>query len=121
MSLSPECHELLQSLEHATARLARQDREDPRQLDRALCERKRALDAVTAWIAAEQRASRPVSTELASHLARDLESGAEILVRLALAREATRVELMSLGRELQMLQSLNTSAPLKPTAIDCQG
>jgi hypothetical protein len=79
------------------------------------------MEALTQWIAAEQRASRPVSPQLASHLAKDLETGAGILVRLALDRESARMDLVALGRQVQMLRGLVAPPPAKPATIDYQG
>jgi hypothetical protein len=119
--LTPECQELLGSLENATARLASLDRTDMDQVQAALAERARAIDAVQGWIAAEQQALRPVSPELGGHLTRDFEAGAAILVRLALDRDAARLDLMALNRAQLMLRGLGGPAPVGPTAIDCRG
>ena len=119
--MPPECHQLLQSLETATAGLARLERDDMDQVQRALAERGRAIDAIQDWIAAEQQALRPVSPEMAEHLARDLETGAGFLVRLALDRDAKRIDLMALDRDLQVLRGLGGASPAGPSVIDCRG
>jgi len=119
--LPPECHQLLQSLETATAGLAVLDREDMDHVQRALVERARAINAVQDWITAEQRALRPVSPELVGRLTRDLETGAEFLVRLALDRDAIRLDLMALNRGLQLLRCLGGPSPARPNAIDYRG
>ena len=119
--MPPECQQLLRSLEQATARLADLHPQDVGEVQHALAERSRAIDAMAGWIAAEGQASRRPSPELAGHLDRDLEIGAEILVRLALDREATRLDLAKLGRERQILRSLSNTGTRKPTTIDQQG
>jgi hypothetical protein len=119
--LTPECQQLLQSLETATAGLAGLDRDDMDQVQRALTERGLAIDAIQGWIASEQQALRPVTPETAEHLTRDLETGAEFLVRLALDRDATRIDLMALDRDLQVLRGLGGASPAGPTVIDCRG
>ena len=90
-------------------------------MERTLAERSAAIEAVTGWVAAERLAARPVSPELASHLTRDLKTGAEILLHLALDREATRTDLLGLSRELQTLRGLCSSTPARSNAIDYQG
>jgi len=119
--MSPEGQELLQSLAHTTARLARLEWEDPRQLAPALVERSRAIDAIRRWIAAEVGASRPVGAELAAQITLDLEKGKQVLLRRVLAREITRGDLMSVGRELQMLRNLQDSSTRKPVSLNCRG
>ena len=121
MTLPPECQQLLQSLEKATSRLAGLNGDDVEQFDGALAERTRAIDAVKDWIAAEQQALRPVEPELAGHLTRHLEAGADILVRLALDRDRARMDLTALDQGLQMLRGLRGASPTQPTAIDCRG
>jgi hypothetical protein len=111
----------LRSLEKTTATLASLDPNDMDQVQGALAERGRAIEAVQGWIAAERQALRPVSPEMADHLTRDLEVGAGILVRLALERDATRLDLMAVNRAQQMLRGLGGPAPVGPTAIDCRG
>lgn len=91
------------------------------QVQGALAERARAIDAIHDWIAAEQQALRPVRPEIVGELTRDLDTGAGILVRLALDRDATRLDLMALNRALQMLRGLGDPFPSRPTAIDCRG
>jgi hypothetical protein len=121
LNLSPECQRLLESLERSTARLAGLHPRDVEEVERALAERSCAIEALAGWVAAERRASRPVIPELASHLTRDLETGAEILLQLALDREATRTDLLGLSRELQTLRGLSSPTPAKPNAVDYQG
>lgn len=91
------------------------------QVQRVLEERTRAIDAVQRWIGAEQQNSRPVSAEIAGQLTRDLETGAAILVRLALDRDATRLDLMALNRAQQVLRSLGDPSRARPAAIDYRG
>jgi hypothetical protein len=119
--LTPECHQLLRSLERATTRLADLHPQDVAEAQQAFEDRARAIEAIAGWIAAEHQASRPVSPELADPLTRDLELGAGILVRLAIDREATRLGLAKLGRELQILRGLNNSSTTKPSTIDYEG
>ena len=119
--MPPECHQLLQSLETATAGLAGLDRDDMDQVQRALAERGLAIDAIQGWIASEQQALRPVSPKITEHLTRDLETGAEFLVRLALDRDATRIDLMTLDRDLQVLRGLGGASPAGPSVIDYRG
>lgn len=119
--MPPECQQLLRSLEKATARLAGLDRNDMDQVQGALEERGRAIDAVQCWIAAEQQALRPVSPEMAGQLTRDLETGAGVLVRLALDRDATRLDLIALNRAQQVLRGLGEPSPSRPSAIDYRG
>ena len=119
--MPPECEQLLRTLERATARLA-----DPGPLDAAdrqqgFEEREQAIAALVGWIAAEQAASRPVSPELASRLSIDIEAGTGILVRMAIDREAIRVDLAECGRDLQVLRGLKNSSAPKPQTIDCRG
>jgi hypothetical protein len=111
----------LRSLERATSRLADLHPRDAAEVRQAVAERESAIAAITGWIAAEHAASRPVSPELAKDLTRDLERGAAILLRLAIDREAARLELAKLGRELQILRRLNNSSAKKPNTIDYQG
>jgi len=119
--MSPECQELLQSLAHTTACLSRLEREDPRQLGQALTERSRAIEAIRRWIAAEHSASRPVGAELAAQITLDLQKGTQVLLRRVLAREITRGDLMSVGRELQMLRHLQGSPARRPVSLNCRG
>lgn len=119
--MTPECQQLLQSLERATSRLADLNPRDADDVQRASEERERAIEAVAGWIAAEHEASRPVSPDLSTHLTRDLELGAGILVRMAIDREVTRLDLAKLGQDMQLLRSLNNSSTCKPSTIDCQG
>jgi len=106
MQLSPELQELVQSLSHTTAFLARVERGERREVERALGERARAMDAIRCWITAEPEAARTVSAELAVQLAREIETGRQILLRLTLAREVMRCDRMALDRELQVLNGL---------------
>ena len=119
--MPPQCQQLLQSLEQATARLAGQHPGNVEQIRQALEERSLAIDAISGWIAAAGEALRPHSLELANHLVRDLEKGAEVQVRLALDREAVRLDLANLGRERHLLQRLGSSGDRKPYTIDQQG
>ncbi|MBZ5591357.1 MAG: hypothetical protein LAP39_03910 [Acidobacteriia bacterium] len=121
MTLPPECRQRLEALEGATARLAGLNRDCTEQVERALEERARAVDAMVGWIAAEQTVAHPLSQELANRLASDLERGADILIRLSLDRDAARLALAEVDRGLQMLRELKRSAPAKPSMIDCQG
>ena len=116
-----DCQQLLRSLEKATARLASLDRNELDLVQGALEERARAIDALQRRIAAEQQASRPLSPEVAGQLTRDLETGAAILVRRALDRDATRLDLMALNRAQQVLRGLGHPSPAKPNMIDCRG
>jgi len=120
-SLPPECERLVEALDRATAWLAGLDRHDAGQVEHALAERLDAIEALTQWIAAEQQASRPVNPRLAAHLTKDLEAGAEILLRLALDREVTRADILDLNRELQMLRGLTGAPPTRLFTIDCLG
>ncbi len=117
----PERQHLLRSLDQATARLASLHPGNVEQVQQALAERSLAIDAISAWIAAAGEALRPDSLELANHLVGDLERGAEILVRLALDREATRLDLARLDRERHLLQRLSGPGDTKPCMIDQQG
>lgn len=121
MTLPPECREPLEALEQATARLAGLFRDPTGQADRALRERARAAAALARWIEGEQKASRPLSQELAARLARDLERAADIQVRLALDRDAARLALAEVTRGLQILRGLKRSVPQKLNTIDCRG
>ena len=119
--MPPECQQLLRSLEKATVRLASLDRDDMDQVPAALADRARAIDALQRWIAAEQQNSRTVSAEITGQLTRDMEAGAGILVRLALDRDAIRVDLMALNRAQQVLRSLGDPSRARPAAIDYRG
>lgn len=119
--MPPEFKQLVRSLERATARLGDLYPRDAEQIRHALAERALAIQAISGWIATAGEALRPHRLELANQLARDLERGAEILLRLALDREATRLDLANLGRERQLLQSLSISTFRKPNTIDQQG
>ncbi len=119
--MSFECQELLQSLVHTTACLARVEREDLSEMGAALAERSRAIEALRRWIAAELDASRPVSPELMSQLTSDLEKGRQILLRRTMAREIIRGDLMRVGRELQMLRNLQNPSACKPVSLNCRG
>jgi len=120
MSLSAECHELLQSLAHTTAWLSGLDGAQPEQVARALAERSRAIAAIAQWIEGEHRAGRRVDLELAEQMTAACQSGTQFLLRLAIEREATRADLVSLNRELQILRGLG-GAPVKSQSIDCRG
>jgi hypothetical protein len=121
LTLTPEARQHLEALEEATSRLAGLNRDCAEQVGQALEERARAVDAIAGWIAGEQQASRPVSPELASRLARDLERGADIVVRLTLDREAARLALAEVARGLQLLRGLRPVSPVRTNTIDCQG
>jgi hypothetical protein len=95
--------------------------QDQRQIGPALAERSRAIVAIRRWIAAELGASRPVSADVAAQLTSDVERGSRVLLRMALAREVTRGDLMSVGRELQMLRSLAVVSTREPLSLDCRG
>jgi hypothetical protein len=111
----------VRSLERATAGLADLRPRDEAEIQQAFEERDRAIEALAGWIASEDKASRPVSPELANHLTRDLELGAGILVRMAIGREATRLDLAKLGRQMQIMRGLHTSSKTRPSTIDYQG
>jgi len=119
--LTPECQQLVQSLERATARLADLPARDAVEAPQAFEERRQAIAAIAGWIAAEREASRPISPELAGHLIGDLDKGTGILVRMAISREAARLDLAKLVRELQVLRGLKNSSAPKTSTIDCQG
>jgi hypothetical protein len=119
--MSPECQELLQSLAHTTAWLARIEREDPGQMGAALTERSRAIQAIRRWIAAERDASRSVGPDLVAQLISDLEKGKQVLLRRVMAREITRGDLMRVGGELQMLRHLQCSSVRTPVSLNCRG
>jgi hypothetical protein len=119
--LTPECQQLLRSLERATAGLADLHPREAATTQETFEERERAIKAIAGWIAAEHEASRPVSPELAQYLTRDLEQGDGILARITADRENTRLYLAKLGRELQVLRGLNNSSTTKPSTIDYQG
>jgi len=121
LNLPPECLQRLEDLEQATVRLAGVNRVHREEFGRALQARARAVEALALWIAGEPRASRPISTELTVRMTKDLERGADILVRLSLDREAARLGLAEVARGLQMLRGLQPCAPAKPNIIDCQG
>jgi hypothetical protein len=110
----------LESLDRATTRLGIVDRCDVEQVDSALSGRAHAIDAITAWVAAEHRSSRLVNPEVAGRLTKDLETGADFVLRLALDRETGRLDLVRLGRQLHMLRSL-AEPNRKPNALDCLG
>jgi len=119
--LTPECQQLVQSLERATARLADLPARDAVEAPQAFEERRQAIAAIAGWIAAEREASRPIGPELAGHLIGDLDKGTGILVRMAISREAARLDLAKLVRELQILRGLKNSSAPKTSTIDCQG
>ena len=119
--MTPECQQLLEALECATSRLADPGARDAAEVQEGFEKRGRAIEDIAAWIAAEREASRPISPELGNHLIRNLDAGNEILVRMAIEREATRLDLARLGREQQMLRGLNNSSITKPNTIDYQG
>jgi len=119
--LTPEIQELIQSLAHTTASLARAEREAPDSMARALTERARAIDAVRVWLAARPGDARSGGEELARQLAQELETGRQILLRLTLAREVTRSERMSLDRELQVLNGIRGLGAKPPVALSCRG
>jgi len=121
MHLSAELQELVQSLSHTTALLARVERGEPREVERALAERARAIDAIRRWIAGAGGAALTVRGELAGQLARELESGRQILLRLTLAREVMRSDRMSLDRELQVLHGIQGLCAKPPASLSCRG
>jgi len=119
--LPPECEQLLRSLERATARMAVPGPLDGADRQQGFEQREQAIAALVGWIAAEQAASRPVSPELANRLSIDLETGTGILVRMAIDREAIRLDMAECGRDLQVLRGLKNSSAPKPQSIDCRG
>ncbi len=113
--------ELVQSLSYTTACLARAERGEHRELERALAERARAIEAMRCWIAAAQGAGLTVSEELAGQLARELETGRQILLRLTLAREVMRSDRMALDRELQVLHGIQGFCAKPSASLSCRG
>ena len=116
--MSTEIQELLQSLTHTTARL---ERVEPHELDRALTERGRAIDAIRRWIADEVAAARPVSADLAGQIAEDIDKGHQVMLRLALAREMMRSGRMAIDRELQVLHGIQGPGARGPASFSCRG
>lgn len=121
MLLSPEMQELVQSLSHTTACLARAERGEPLEVRRALGERARAIDAIRRWITAQPGAAQTVGAELAGQLARELETGRQVLLRLTLAREVMRCDRMALDRELQVLNGLRNLCAKPSGSLSCCG
>jgi len=119
--LTAEIQELIQSLSHTTACLARAERAAPGDIARALTERARAIDALLLRLAANPEDARTGGEELAGQLARELETGRHILLRLTLAREVTRSERMALDRELQVLNGIRGLGAKPPVALSCRG
>ena len=119
--MSAEVQELVQSLTHTTGQLARLGSGDVRELEQALVERARAVDAIGRWIATEQAAGRTVSREVACQLTQDLEKGTQVLLGLALAREVMRSDRMALDRELQVLRGVQGLCAAGPRSISYEG
>jgi hypothetical protein len=119
--LPPEIQELVQSLTHTTAQLARVERGAACQMERALAERTRAIDAIRRWIAREPAAAREVSAELARQLTRDLDKGTQTLLRLAMDREVMRSDRMALDRQLQLLHGFQGACAATRKSISCRG
>jgi len=119
--LSPEMQELTQSLSHTTAGLVRAERAEPQKVERAMAERARAIDAMQRWIAADKAGGLTVSGELAGQLARELETGRQILLRLWLAREVMRSDRMALDRELQVLHGIQGFCAKPSASLSCRG
>jgi hypothetical protein len=119
--MAPEFQELLQSLTHTTARLARLQREGCQELERGLVERSRAIEALQRHIAEQPEASASASAELASQLTREMDSGTQVLLRLALAREVLRSDRMVLDRQLQVLRGIQSSPLAARNSISCRG
>ena len=120
-SLPSECEDLLDSLKQATARLAGLDPSDSGEIADALSIRSRALDGLMVWLGGWVPPSQPAVQELAARLNQSLETGAGTLVRLTLAREATRVSLAGLNRDLHVLRSLVNVRSPRSLEVDCQG
>jgi hypothetical protein len=106
--------ELVQSLSYTTVCLARAEHGEPRDLDRALAERARAIGAIQRWIETECEAAQPVTSELAGQLTREVESSRQILLRLTLGREVMRSDRMALDRELQSCTGSRDCVPKNP-------
>ena len=121
MDLSPELQELVQSLSHTTALLARVEHGEPREVERALAERARAIEAIRRWIAAAQEAALTISGKLEGQLSRELENGRQVLLRLTVAREVARSNRMALDRELQVLHGLQGLCAKRPASLSCRG
>lgn len=120
-SLPSECEALLDSLKQATARLAGLDPTDSGAIAHALSLRSRTLDGMMVWLGGWVPPSQLAVQELAVRLHQSLEGGAQTLLRLTLAREANRVSLAGLNRELQILRSLGNTPFPKSVEVDCQG
>ena len=113
--------ELIQSLSHTTASLARVERGEPREVEKALMERARAIEAIRHWLAREQPAAPPPSEELAGQLSRELENGRQILLRLTLAREVMRSDHLALDREVQTLRGIQRLFINRSGSLSCRG
>jgi len=116
-----EIQELVQSLTHTTAQLARAQGGEVRQIERALTERMRAIEAIGQWIEREPEAARVMGAELAKQLKRDLDKGTQILLRFAMARELMRSDRMALDRQLQLLQGIRGWRAEGRKSISCLG
>jgi hypothetical protein len=90
-------------------------------VERALAERARAIEAIGRWIETECAAARPMSGEWAGQLAREVESGRQILLRLTLGREVMRSDRMALDRELQVLHGIQGLCAKGPVSFSCRG
>lgn len=121
MHVFAEMQELIQSLAHTTARLARAEREEQLEIQQALTERARAITAISRWIAAQPEAAQGASPYLVGQLAQELENGRQVLVRLALAREAMRNDHIALDRELQVLRGIQGLCARGPVSFSCRG
>lgn len=116
-----EIQELIQSLTHTTAQLARLQGGEPCQVERALAERMRAIEGIWEWIREQPEAARAMGRELARQLQRDLDKGTQILLQFAMAREVMRNDRMTLLRQLQLLHGIQALRVPRGKSISCRG
>jgi hypothetical protein len=115
--LPPAGEALLNELERTTARLSGLNPADFAVVRDALGERALAIERLMAWIAACQAPLDP-DPELATRIQKTLATGAELAVRLNLARSDVSARIAGMGRGKRLLDSL-TRAP--SPGLDCNG
>ena len=119
--MPPGCEALLNELERATARLSDLNPDDSAFVHEALAGRARAIDGLTAWIAACQTPLDP-DPELTARIEKTLATGAQLAVRLTLVRAGVRARIAEAGRGKRLLEALSgTGASSHSPGLDCDG
>ncbi len=119
--LPPGGEALLNELERATARLSDLNPADFAFVHDALAERALAIEGLMAWIAACRTPLDP-DPDLTARIEKTLAAGAQLAVRLTLARANVSAQIAELGRGKRLLDSLTRAgAGATSRGLNCNG